>query len=306
MGGLRVCGLYLLATALLVAVLIPGIGTTRLGAARAIVVTNSPISISFQPSELAKVVLCIWLAALLNRPRFNIRSLARGYLPIVVSAAVLILLTGIEDFGTAALMGAVTLVVLLHGGARWSHIFLTGLLGLAVGGALIWHKPYRWDRIATFFSPSSDVQDDAYQVNQSLNAIGLGGWWGRGLGASLQKQGYLPQINNDFIFALVCEELGVAGGLVVIGLFLFLLWRGWRIAVASETSFGRVLATGISLMLCLQAAFNIGVVTNSVPTKGISLPFVSAGGSGVLFLGLAAGILASIWRGPPQATQARG
>jgi cell division protein FtsW len=112
----------------------------------------------------------------------------------------------------------------------------------------------------------------------------------------VQKYGYLPQDNNDFILAIICEELGFAGGLLVVALFLALLWRGWRLAATAGDPFGRLLATGFTLLICLQAAFNIGVVTDSVPTKGISLPFVSAGGSGVLFLGVAAGLLASVGR----------
>ncbi|RMF81072.1 MAG: hypothetical protein D6744_07550 [Planctomycetota bacterium] len=149
-------------------------------------------------------------------------------------------------------------------------------------------------RVMSFIESWSDLSKASYQVTQSLIAIGSGGWWGRGLGAGVQKYGYLPQDNNDFIFAIVCEELGIVGGLVVIALFLLLLWRGWRIACATLNPFGRLLAAGVTLMICLQAAFNIAVVTNCVPTKGISLPFVSAGGSGVLFLGMAAGLLASV------------
>lgn len=284
-----------LCAVLLVVVLV--IGEEQLGAQRSLTVLKSPIRMSFQPSELAKVALVIWLAAFLTRPHAENASFQRGYIPALLSAGLIIGLTGIEDFGTAALMGVVMFCLLLLAGSRLSHLGGTALLGLAAGAVLIWHKPYRWERIVTFISKEPDASDEGYQVMQSLIAIASGGWWGRGLGAGIQKHGYLPQDNNDFIFAVLCEELGVIGGVGVIALFLVLLWRGWRISQHATEPFGRLLAAGITLMLVIQAAFNIGVVTNSVPTKGISLPFVSAGGSGVLFLGMAAGLLASVGRG---------
>jgi cell division protein FtsW len=286
--------LYVLAVGLVVAMLIPGIGSSALGARRALVVLTSPVPLSFQPAEFAKVVLIIWLAAVLTRPACDLTDFRSGFLPAMAGAGLLIALTGVEDFGTAALMGVITLIMLVLAGACWTHVLGTGMLGAVVGLGLLMLKPHRWQRILTFFSDDADASNEAYQVTQSLIAIGSGGWWGRGLGAGVQKFGYLPQDNNDFIFAIVCEELGIVGGIAVITLFLLLLWRGWWIARHAPDAFGRLLAAGITLMLCLQAAFNIGVVTNSVPTKGISLPFVSAGGSGVLFLGMAAGLLAAV------------
>jgi cell division protein FtsW len=289
--------LFILAAGLLVAMLLPGIGTSRLGAQRALVVFRGPFTLSFQPAEFAKVALVVWLAALLTRPECDMKSFRRGFLPALLSGGLLIGLISIEDFGTAALLGVILLCMLLLAGARWRHLLSTGLLGSITGVGLLLLKPYRLQRLITFFSQEADPSAEAYQVTQSLIAIGSGGWWGRGLGAGVQKYGYLPQDNNDFVFAIVCEELGVIGGIAVIALFLLLLWRGWRIAKHALDPFGRLLAAGITLLLCLQAAFNIGVVTDSVPTKGISLPFVSAGGSGVLFLGVAAGLLAAVGSG---------
>jgi cell division protein FtsW len=286
--------LLLLGTiALLAAVFMPGIGVVQKGAARAIVL---PGGLSFQPSELAKLTLCVWMAAFITRPGADPRSLRRGFLPALIVGGILIGLVGKEDFGTAALMGAVLACLLVLAGTRWSHIFGVVLLGLSGAAALLLdpEKSYRLERLRTWISEAPDAQAEGYQVTQSLYAIANGGWWGRGLGASIQKYDYLPQKNNDFIFSILCEELGIAGGLFVIFLFLVLLVRGWRIAERALTPFGRMLAAGITLTLCLQAAMNVAVVTNAVPTKGISLPFVSAGGSGVLVLGLAAGILASI------------
>ena len=286
--------LYLLALLLLIAMLIPGIGTEALGARRALVVLRSPFQLSFQPAELAKVVLIVWLAALLSRPDFELQSFKYGFAPAMLSAGLLIGLTGIEDYGTAALMGVITLILFVLAGSRWHHLLGTMLLGAGLGAILLFSKEYRVQRLLSFFSEDADPGGDAYQVTQSLIAIGSGGWWGCGLGNGVQKLGYLPQDNNDFIFSIVCEELGIVGGMFVIAVFILLLARGWWIARHTPDQFGRLLAVGITLMLCLQAAFNIAVVTKSVPTKGISLPFVSAGGSGVLFLGAAAGLLAAV------------
>jgi len=314
--GWRAGILAALAVGLLVAVLMPGIGKEALGARRAIEVPGLG-GLSFQPSEIAKVVLVVWSAALLTRPlgpatgpRWallraparrqpplgNAGDFARGFLPAAVSGAVLIGLTGIEDFGTAALMGAILMALLLAGGARLWYLAAAVLPGIGAGVLLVSLKPARLARLTTFFGAEADPGGAGYQINQALMSIGSGGWFGRGLGNGVQKYGYLPQDNNDFILASICEELGVAGGLVVTALFLVILWRGWQISREAPDAFGRLLALGLTLTICLQAAFNIGVVTHSVPTKGISLPFVSAGGSGVVFLGLATGLLASIGR----------
>lgn len=304
----RVGLLYVLAVAMLVAVQL--VGREVMGARRALVVLRSPFTLSFQPAELAKVVMVIWLAALLTRLQvrtaeepggaaLGIRNFRHGFLPAILGAGLLIALTGIEDFGTAALMGAVAAAMLVLGGAQWRHLAGAGVVGLAGAAALLRWKPYRWQRIVDWWNGVTDPQGADYQVDQSLLAIGSGGWFGRGLGAGVQKYGYLPQKDNDFILATICEELGIIGGLVVAGLFVLFLWRGWHVARGAGGPFGRLLAAGLTLLICLQAAFNIAVVTNGVPTKGISLPFVSAGGSGVVFLGLAAGLLASVGRPPP-------
>lgn len=287
-------GLYTLAVVLLICLFLPGVGAHWLGATRAIVIMRSPFVLSFQPSELAKIALVVWLAALISRPGFDLRRFRGGFVPVVAGGGLLIGLVGIEDFGTAALMGAVLVAMLVVARARWLHLILLGASGLAAGAGLVAMKPYRLERIVAFLSGHADSEGSGYQVLQSMLAIGSGGWFGRGLGAGVRKYGYLPQDNNDFIFAIVCEELGVIGGLVVVALFVLLLVRGWMIARRARGPFGQLLALGIVLTICLQAAFNVAVVTAAVPTKGISLPFVSAGGSGVLFLGAAAGMLASV------------
>ncbi|MBK9126555.1 MAG: cell division protein FtsW [Phycisphaerales bacterium] len=337
--GWRVVVLVLLTVALLVGVLVPGIGREVLGARRQIFIPG--LGRGFQPSELAKVVLVVWTAALLSRPasrrmpesplrepalpararrgraappapparparrervdptvieHVDPRSLTRSFLPAVLSGGLMIGLTAIEDFGTAALMGVVWFIMLFIAGVRWLHLLSLMCLGGVAAVGLVIMEPYRVTRVTTFLSEAPDPMGAGYQVDQALLAIGSGGWWGRGLGAGVQKYGYLPQDNNDFILAIICEELGAAGGFAIVALFLLFLWRGWRLARRAPGRFGQLVAVGLTLTICLQAAFNVGVVTNSVPTKGISLPFVSAGGSGVVFLGLAAGLLASVGR----------
>jgi cell division protein FtsW len=301
--GWRAMALLVITLALLIGVFVPGVGHESLGARRSILLFRGPPAIQFQPSELAKVVVVIWLAALLTRgqpstpnPQSSIADFRRGFLPAVLTAGALIGLTGIEDYGTAALMGVVMLVLLFAARARWTHLGLLCLCAGVAGAVLVIIKPHRVGRLKTFFDGAPDPMGAGYQINQALLAIGSGGWTGRGLGAGVQKYGYLPQDNNDFILAIICEELGIVGGIVVVALFLTLLLRGWWIARHAPDAFGRLLAIGLTLTICLQAAMNVGVVTNSIPTKGISLPFVSAGGSGVIFLGLAAGLLAAVGR----------
>lgn len=328
LGFWRAWTLYVLTALLLVAVLVPGIGHEAMGARRQILVPG--IGFGFQPSEIAKVVMVIWLAAFIERahamakaarvqnmplrldPRLAMAPPPRkpkapklgfisAFVPAVAICGALIALVIIEDFGTAALMGVVMLLLLWLGGTRLRHLSLLGILGILGGVAMVIVKPHRVERVKTYIETyfgggEVDPQGAGYQVQQALLAIGSGGWWGRGLGNGIQKYGYLPQDNNDFILAVICEELGVVGGLVVVGLFLILLARGWWLAARAPDLFGKLLALGLTLTICLQAALNVAVVTNSVPTKGISLPFVSQGGSGVIFLGVAAGLLAAVGR----------
>ncbi len=290
------CGLPLLLYSLALGCLLAlsvGLGDLRMGAVRSITVISGPIPISFQPPELAKLALVVGLAAVLARPGWQITTKFGYYFPLA-AAGMLILLTVREDLGTAALLTVVLLVILYLAGARKRDLALTVAAGVGLLVFAAFLRPYRLQRVWTWWYGATDPLDDGYQIGQSLLAIGSGGWWGRGLGAGVRKYGYLPQDNNDFIFAILCEEMGVAGGLFVMLIFLLLLLRGWQIARRAPDQLGRLIACGVTLTIFLQAVFNIAVVTNAIPTKGISLPFVSAGGSGILFLGVAAGLLASV------------
>ena len=288
--------LYALTALCLAAALFPGVGTARKGARRWLSVGPAELGLSFQPSELAKLGLVIFLAAFLAGRWRDVRSFRRGTLPACGLVGLFVALVGIEDFGTAALLGGVGAAMLLVGGVRRSHLAMLGLPGIAAMGYLIYREPYRMERLTTFLDIWKDPRGAGYHPIQSLVTIASGGLTGRGLGAGVQKYGYLPEARSDFIFSVICEEAGLLGAAVVIGLFVVLLWLGWR-AVTSEVSpFARLLAFGVTTLITLQAVINIAVVTVCAPTKGISLPFVSAGGSGVIFLGFAAGLLVSAAR----------
>lgn len=284
--------LLLVTVGLLAAVLVPSMGETRNNSRRWLAV--GPMT--FQPSELAKLAIVLFVAGWYGRPKVRPERLFRGLLPPAMVVALCAGLVGIEDFGTAALILAVGGLLLLAAGSRLWHLLLLTMPAAGAMGYLLISKPYRLERLTGFLHIWDDPGGQGYQAVQSLCSIGAGGWWGAGLGAGLQKYGYLPEARTDFIFSVICEELGIVGGLVIIGLFMLMVWQGRKAAVAAPDVFGRLVALGVTLTVGLQAVMNIAVVTASVPTKGIALPFVSAGGSGVVFLGASVGLLASVAR----------
>lgn len=276
---------------LLIVVLIPGIGTERNGARRWLRVG----SFGFQPSEPAKIALLIAVAALAAAKGERMREFRAGLLPTmgVIGAAVgLVLLE--PDFGTAALLGVIGLAVALAGGTPPLPIAGAGMAGAAGVGFLVWQSPARLARVFAFLNPWAHLDGAGYQVVHSLLSLGSGGILGKGLGAGQQKLYYLPEADTDFILAVIGEEFGLIGVLAVILLFVILIREGMRISVGAKDLFGGLLAFGITIMIALQAMIHIAVVTASVPTKGITLPFVSSGGSS-LFVALAAvGVLMNI------------
>ena len=292
----RVLSLLLLLVSVLalVAVLIPGIGKEVNGARRWIELGPAAYGLRFQPSELAKLALVIGLAALLSRPAQRVRSFRGGVLPCAIAVALTAGLVGSEDFGTAVLLAVVGGLMLLVGGCRLYHLILLAAPALAGMWYLIASHPYRIARLAAFRNIWEDPRGAGYHPVQSLVTIASGGWFGRGLGAGIQKYGYLPESRTDFIFSVICEEMGIVGAVAVIFLFVVLLWLGARAVVHAPDAFGYLAAFGVTLTIGLQAAMNIAVVTVCVPTKGIALPLVSAGGSGIVFLGVGIGLLAAV------------
>lgn len=288
--------LGLITIALLAAALIPGIGEERNGARRWLSVGPASAGLSFQPSELAKLSIILIVAGCCSRMGGRIQKFFTGLLPLMILLGIFGALVGIEDFGTGALLLAVGGCMLLGAGAKVWHLALTCLPAIAGMVYLIAAKSYRMERLKSFLDPFADPQGSGYHQVQSLITIASGGWWGQGLGAGIQKYGYLPEGRTDFIFAVICEELGLVGGIAVLGLFAVLLWAGRKAMIKADTEFGRLIALGVTMTIGFQAAMNVAVVTVSVPTKGIGLPLVSAGGTGVILYGVLLGLLINVAR----------
>ena len=278
---------------LLLIVLIPGVGLTRGGAQSWIGIG----AFSIQPSEFMKLGLIIFLAVFLSTNQKFITSFKKGFLPallLVFIAFGLIMLQ--PDLGTGMVLVLTCMIMIFVSGARISHFIGLGLLGLVGFALLIISAPYRISRITAFLNPWEDPLGDGFQIIQSLYAIGPGGLMGVGLGNSLQKYFYLPEPQTDFIFAILGEELGFIGGTLLLLLFVLLFWRGIRVALEAPDSFGRFLALGIVSMLTIQVMINISVVIGLIPVTGITLPFLSYGGSSLTLTLCSVGILLNISR----------
>ncbi len=286
--------LMVLAIGLLAAVLV--FGEERNGARRWLSLGIAGGGLSFQPSEVAKLAIVVFCAALCGRLGIRIRWFWRGLLPTVLALGLVVGLVGKEDLGTGVLLMAVCAWMLVAAGAKIWHLGIFSLPALGGVVYLICVARFRIDRLLAFLDPYADPQGAGYHPIQSMITIASGGWWGRGLGAGIQKYGYLPEGRSDFIFSVICEELGLIGGVAIIGLFVVLMWAGRRAMLSAASDFGRLLALGATLILGFQAVMNIGVVTVSLPTKGISLPLVSAGGTGVIFLSILVGLMANVAR----------
>jgi len=252
---------------------------------------------SFQPSELAKVALPIFLAWFLTKNENSVGELRPTVLPVLAGFGLLAGLVLLEkDLGTTIVLCAIFAVVFFSAGAKMLHIGTVAAGFVVVGVAAILFAPWRVARVMAFLDPYKYSDDEAYQVVQSLYAIGSGGVFGEGFAKGQQKLFYLPYPYSDFIFSVVGEELGLMGTMAVVIAFGLLLWRGVKIVLNAPDRFGSLLAIGLITGLIAQALFNISVVISIVPAKGIPLPFISYGGSSVLISLIAVGILLSISR----------
>ncbi|MCE5187059.1 MAG: putative lipid II flippase FtsW [Planctomycetaceae bacterium] len=250
------------------------------------------VYISFQPSELAKWVLVIFLAALLEKYADSMGKFWTRFLPMCLFAGLVVGLIVIEDFGTAAFIAMMTFILLLIGGAKLWHLLLPLPIVLGVFVLAIITSDYRRQRIASFLDPN----DVPYQAQQSLIAISTGGVFGKGLGHGVIKYGHLPEDTTDFIFSIIAEETGFFVCVFVILLFFVFAAAGTGVVLQCRDKLGRLLAAGIVMAISLQAAVNLGVVTVVLPTKGIPLPFISAGGTSMLLTSAAIGVLLNIAR----------
>jgi cell division protein FtsW len=283
--------LLLVGLILLGAVLAPGIGRVAGGARRWIQV--GPLG--FQPVEAAKLALLVYVAHFAAHRGMGIRDLKRGVVPPLAFtgiAAALVLRQ--PDMGSAMMLLAATVLLLFLAGARIAHLGLlvAGALPVAAAGIVAAH--YRVQRILGFLDPWSDPQGSGFHVIQSLLAFGSGGFFGVGLGASSQKFYYLPERHTDFIFAIIGEELGLLGTGGLLALFAVVAYRGFRIARAAPDRFGTLLAAGITATIVGQALLNMGVATGVLPVKGVTLPFVSFGGTSLIATMVQVGILSNI------------
>lgn len=296
--------LLTVAVALLALVLIPAVGQESGGARRWLLLGG----IALQPAELAKLALLIFFAASLSPcqsasergtagPRKPVSDFWKGLVPnLLVMALVLILVDLEPDLGTATVIAGSSLVVLFLAGAKPAHLFALIGITLPFVAMRIMHEGYRLKRLLAFANPWSDPTGAGYHIIQSLLALGSGRLLGLGLGHSRQKFFYLPECSTDYIFSIIGEELGFAGASAFLILFGVLIYRGFKIAMRAPDRFSMLLASGITVMLGLQAVINIGVVANLLPPTGITLPFVSYGGSSLFFSLLGIGLLLNVSR----------
>ncbi len=286
-------GLLALALLLLASVWLPEFGLKINGAHRWIDLRL----MNFQPSELAKLALIIVTAHYAEHFQRKMRTFWKG---LVLPAAFIVPVLGLiflePDYGTTILLAAVTGLMLIAAGARLTFIAPAALLGAIAIGISIWHNPVRFERMMAFRYPELHRDGKGFQQYQATIALGSGGTTGVGLGDGRQKYGYVPENHTDFIFSIIGEELGMAATLSVVAAFLLIAICGVYIAMHASDRFGLLLCTGIVFLISLQAIINIGVVTSSLPNKGLSLPFVSYGGSNLLMMFTGVGLLLSIAR----------
>ncbi len=284
--------LILLAGILLISLVwIPGVGQRINGSARWL----SLGGFRLQPAEIVKLAMVIYVAGYLSRRSRQLLEFKKGMLnmTLVTGAVVLVLLLQ-PDFGSGVVIAATVFGMLFLAGVRLWHFISVVSLGLAAMASLAWMAPYRVARLTTFLDPWADVYNKGFQLVQALIAFGRGGLFGVGIGASVQKLHYLPAANTDFLLAVIGEELGFVGVLFVISLYAVIVWRGFQIAARAEQQrklFVARLAQGISLLIAFQAIINIGVNLGVLPTKGLTLPFLSWGGSSMFISCAAMGLL---------------
>ncbi|MBR2587681.1 MAG: putative lipid II flippase FtsW [Bacilli bacterium] len=292
--------IYFASWLILLLVLVPNVGVSVKGATRWV---NLGFT-QFQPSELTKIGLIIFYAGYLSDHKSELTSFGRGFLKplcfIIPPIAILFIVQ--NHLSVSLIIGIITVTMMVMAGCRIAHFANVGIVVVSlvigvIGFLQVTGKGgFRLDRIATFFDPWADAQGTGYQMVQSLYAIGSGGFFGVGLGASKQKYLYIPEPHNDFIFAIIAEELGFIGCCFVIILFAVLVWRGILIAMRAPDMFGSIMAIGITTLVGAQAIINIAVVTATIPTTGMALPFFSYGGTALLILLCNMGILLNISR----------
>lgn len=291
--------LVFISIVLLALVLLPGIGVVRNNAQRWLGV--GPFV--FQPSEIVKIFMIIYFAHVYAKKQPYIESFKKGVLPPLIILAIVFFLILIQpDFGTATHILMICGLIILFSGVRMRHIILLGSIGISGVIFFAISQPYRLERITSFRNTFDDPTGDGYQLINSYVSIATSGLSGNGLGNSVQKLGYLPEAHTDFIMPVIIEELGLIAIIIVIASYLFILYRGITIAKEVDSLYLRLLALGITFQITIQAVFNLGAVSGVLPITGIPLPFISYGGTSLVFTLLAAGILVNISSRRPDPT----
>ena len=285
--------LHLMVITIIMLILVPIVGIEAKGAKRWLGFG----AVSFQPSEVAKFAVIVFLARSLTVNGEALKTFTKGFLPYVCIIGLMALLVFIEPHLSGAVVIALTgFIILWAAGAKLSHFLTIGLPAVAVLIVAIFSAEYRADRFLAFLDPFKYKQSEGYQIVQSLYAIGSGGFFGLGLGQSRQKYLYLPEAQNDFVFSIICEELGFIGATLMIVLFALLLWKGIKIACNAPDKFSKLTVLGIMGLIAVQVILNIAVVTSSMPATGMPLPFFSYGGTSLVFILAQMGVVLSISR----------
>jgi len=279
-------------TVLLIMVFIPHIGSEIKGAHRWL-----NLGFSFQPSELAKITFLIYICAWLESRKERLEGIWSGLLPFILMLGLISLLIILEpDLGTLTIIILSSIAVFFASGAPVWHFGSLGAFLAVIFSIFIASRSYRWNRLMTFLKPSAETLGTGYHVNQAFIAVSQGGLWGLGFGKSIQKLKYLPEPHTDSIFAIVCEELGFFRAALVILAFFYLFYLGLKIARRAPDTFGRLLALGLTCTLTIQAFVNIAAMLGLLPLTGVTLPFVSYGGSSLVISFIQVGILLNISR----------
>lgn len=281
---------------MLIAVMIPGVGAVQKGAQR----WFSIAGFSFQPVEVVKIVVVMFLAYSVSKKRENMRKFVTAFVPHLAIVGGLVGLLMLQpDFGSSVILIAMMGIMLFVSGARVSYLGIFVFAGAVAAYVAITGREYRMKRIMAFLDPWEYRNDIGYQISESLISIGSGGLGGVGLGNGHGKLGYVPELWNDFIGTIIAEELGILGIVLLVVLLGLFVWRGVKIAFTNDDDFGRLLAFGITMLFGIQAAANLFVVTGLAPTKGLTLPFISFGGSSLMMTLFATGVLLNISRNEP-------
>lgn len=283
---------------LILLVLTP-LGVTRNGATRWIEIPG--VGLTLQPAEVAKIGTIIFLASVITKLKNKLRTprgIAFFLIPPTITAGMIYIIT--DNMSSAIIIMGIAIAMLFVAVPDYKYFIILGVIVVAVAGLLVWYASgndvdsFRLVRIKAWLDPESYSTDTAFQTLQALYAIGSGGIWGKGLGQSMQKRGFLPESQNDMIFSIICEELGLFGAIAVIVLFIVLIWSCMIIANNTMDQFGSLLVVGVMAHYAIQVILNIAVVTNTIPNTGITLPFISYGGTSVLFLLAEIGIVLNV------------